>query len=713
MIEAQSDHRLRLLYIGETSVPARTALRAVSGLDHVETVAELTDPELLPQHLAAWQPDLVLVDVGISESSAERYRSAKLMQLLEAFPTLALTSAEREQRGLRAVLHGAQHYLVVDAGLPESALRTAIDQCRKHHDFTSTINGRSELLAMLVEGLPDGALLCDRDGRIIRSNAVARGLLGLSREHQPALAWGRTFCAWDPASGDELIPSDRPIARAARGDRFTEQRFRHRDEQGAELVLSVSGHGLYNGGDELLGGILLFRDVTDDFQRVSGQTEHALFDPATGIANRHLFTEQLQQAIARAKRSQRTLGVLCIDLDRFQAVNDSLGHDAGDMLLDAVGGRLQVLLRQGDMLAQWGGDRFMVCVENLSSPRDAAAIAQKIIRGLAERFECSGSEIYIGASIGIALYPEAGDDEQSLIEAANQGLAEAKRQGGARLQFFAESAHAAGNAAELELGIRHALLRRELTLRYQPRVGLNDGRLMGLEALLRWQHPRFGLLPPARFLSLLESSGLIHSVGEWVVRTVCAQLHAWQQRYPVPDLTVTINLSPLQLEDGRLTEVVANAIGDFGLDPGCLEFELGDGADSLRRPKSLESLQALRALGVGVSLDHFGTHDISFAALDSTMISTFVLHQSLVQDLADNETHQRIVRAAIAMADGLQIEVAAEGVETHDQLEFLRSNQCTAAQGFFISRPMSRQKVDALLHTESLGQKLLSQHSAA
>lgn len=714
MIEPQSDQRLRLLYIGETSVPARTALRAISGLDNIETVAELTDPELLPQHLAAWQPDLVLVDVGITNTSAERYRTAELMQVLDGYPTLALTSAEREQRGLRAVLHGAQHYLIADGVLDGIDMQRAIDQTKQHFDFTSTVNGRSELLAMLVEGLPDGALLCDREGRILRSNATARALLGLSRDAQPVLAWGKTFCAWDANTNAELAPEERPVARAARGDRFTEQVFQHDDPDGNTLVLSVSGHGLYDGGDRLLGGMLLFRDITDQFQRSREQAHLALFDPVTGVANRHLYKEQLQQALSRARRSQRTLGVLCVDLDRFAAVNESLGHDTGDRLLDAVVERLQTLLRQGDLLARWGGDRFMVTVENLASPRDAAAVAQKVVRGLAERFECDGNEIYIGASVGIALYPEAGEDEASLIHAAGLALGQAKRQGGARLQFYAQSGHGAtADNAELELGIRHALLRRELTLRYQPRVGLGDGRLMGLEALLRWQHPRYGLLPPARFLSLLESSGLIHSVGEWIVRTVCAQLHAWQQRYSVPDLTVTINLSPLQLEDGRLTAVVEKAIEDYQLDPGCLEFELGDGAESLRRPRSLQTLQALRKLGVGVSLDHFGTHDISFSALDSTMISTFVLHQSLVQDLADNEAHQRIVRAAIAMADGLQIEIAAEGVETHEQLEFLRDNQCTAAQGFFISRPMERQKVDALLHTESLGQKLLSQNSAA
>ena len=194
---------------------------------------------------------------------------------------------------------------------------------------------------------------------------------------------------------------------------------------------------------------------------------------------------------------------------------------------------------------------------------------------------------------------------------------------------------------------------------------------MGLEALLRWQHPRFGLLPPARFLSLLESSGLIHSVGEWIIESAAAQLHAWQQRYPLPDLTISINLSPLQLTGGRLVETV------------------------------------------GVTLDHFGTHDISFSALDTTVVTSFVLHQSLIQDVTENEAHQRIVRAAIAMAEGLDVEIAAEGVETQDQLAFLRESRCGGAQGYFISRPMDAEKVGKLLHTESLGGRLLESVTAA
>jgi len=256
--------------------------------------------------------------------------------------------------------------------------------------------------------------------------------------------------------------------------------------------------------------------------------------------------------------------------------------------------------------------------------------------------------------------------------------------------------------------LRHALVRDEFVLHYQPRIDLASGRLIGLEALLRWQHPRFGLLPPARFLPILESSGLIHSAGEWVIATACRQLAGWQQRFELPDLSIAINLSPQQLVHRRLVDVVAKTLNDTMLDPGCIELEIGEGDVVRMRQAELETLRALRKLGVRLSRDHFGTREVSFESLDNGFIDSFVLDRDLVADLADNSSHQRIVRAAIAMAQGLDIEVTAEGIETLTQLEFLRDCNCDLAQGFLISRPMQPEKVSAILRSEIAGTSLLA-----
>ncbi len=288
-------------------------------------------------------------------------------------------------------------------------------------------------------------------------------------------------------------------------------------------------------------------------------------------------------------------------------------------------------------------------------------------------------------------------------------MGEAKKRGGGRFHHYAEALNVKlAQREELELGLRHALVRNEFVLHYQPRIDLGSGRLIGLEALLRWQHPRFGLLPPARFLPILESSGLIHSAGEWVIATACRQLAAWQRQFELPDLTIAINLSGQQLEHERLVTAVRQTLENTAIDPGCLELEIGDGEVMRKRHAELSTLEGLQKLGVRLSLDHFGTRDVSFESIDSGFVDSFVLDQSLIADIDENDSHQRIIRAAIAMAQGLDIEVAAEGVETLTQLEFLRRCNCNLAQGFLISRPVQSEKVAAMLRSEIAGRRLLA-----
>ncbi len=328
---------------------------------------------------------------------------------------------------------------------------------------------------------------------------------------------------------------------------------------------------------------------------------------------------------------------------------------------------------------------------------------------LSEKYLVGGSEVYATPSIGIANYPDSGTEAKRLIKAADLAMYQAKQRGGGRFQFYSSALNTKlEQRDELELGLRHALVRDEFLLHYQPRIDVDSGRLIGLEALLRWQHPRFGLLPPARFLTILESSGLIHSAGEWVIDTACRQLAAWQHQFELPDLAMAINLSRPQLMHGRLVEAVSKSLENTALDPGCIEFEIGDRDIVNRRSSELETLHDLRNLGVRLSLDHFGTGDLSFSSLDTGVIDSFVLDPSLIQDVEINGSHQRIVRAAIAMARGLDIEVAAEGVETITQLEFLRSCQCDLAQGYLISKPMRAEKVSSLLRSEIAGTRLLS-----
>ena len=561
----------------------------------------------------------------------------------------------------------------------------------------------------VLSSINDGVIIVDQHGHILDINPAARTILGIGPRLQPDPTWEQTFCCIDEKGENYKNSADLPLVKARSGEKFAGQIAIYRAPEQPDTVLSLNGQGLYDGNRELIGGVVTFRDITDITNKTIELEKRAQFDELTRLPNRGVFAEHLGRAIGRAERKSAPLAVLFIDLDRFKSVNDTLGHDIGDALLRQVADRLRGNLRIGDFPGRWGGDEFVVCLEDFGEMNNAGAAAQKLLLVLSEKYEIGHAEVYATPSIGIAIYPESGDNAERMIKAADIAMYEAKKMGGGRFQYYSTALNTKlAQREELEVGLRHALVRGEFLLHYQPRIDLASGRLIGLEALLRWQHPRFGLLPPVRFLPILESSGLIHSAGEWVISTACRQLAGWQRRFELPDLSIAINLSRQQLMHQRLVDAVSKSLQDTMLDPGCIELEIGDCDFPSQRHSEVEALQGLRKLGVRLSLDHFGTRDVSFESLDNGFIDSFVLDQSLIADVDENDSHQRIVRAAIAMAQGLDIEVAAEGVETITQLEFLKSCNCDLAQGFLISRPMQPEKVSALLRSEIAGTNLLS-----
>ncbi len=656
---------------------------------------------------APYVVDLILLEAGpmIAQSG---HSLAALIQSLEPYPVIALTQKDHEHRGIAAMRAGAQGYICVD-DISVDGQNAVFDHAVQRSRMQQRLSDTDVSVLSVLCNINDGVIVVDEVGHILEINPAARTMLGLGPRVQPDPTWEQTFCCIDENGRSYRNSHELPLVRARSGERFTNQVAIYRTPEQLDAVLSINGQGLYDGNRELIGGVITFRDVTEITHRTSELEKRAQYDELTGLANRSLFLTQLARAIGRAQRKGTPLAALTIDLDRFKSVNDTLGHDAGDALLREVAQRLTRNLRIGDFTGRWGGDEFVVCLEDFGEAGNAAAAAQKLLLVLSDKFEVGNSEIYATPSIGISLYPESGDTAERMVKAADIAMHEAKKRGGGRFQYYSNALNTKlAQREELELGLRHALVRSEFVLHYQPRIDLTSNRLIGLEALLRWQHPRFGLLPPARFLPILESSGLIHSAGEWVIQTACRQLAAWQQRFEMPDLAVVINLSPQQLMHRRLVDVVKKSLNDNMLDPGCVELEIGDGNIVRKRSAELETLRALRKLGVRLSLDHFGTGDVSFESLDNGFIDSFVLDRDLVSDIDENNSHQRIVRAAIAMAQGLDIEVAAEGVETLTQLEFLRACHCDLAQGFLISRPMQPEKVAAVLRSEIAGTPLLA-----
>ena len=656
---------------------------------------------------ASFIVDLILLEAGPMIAQSGR-TLAELIHDLAPYPVIALTQKANEHRGIAAVRAGADSYICVDDVSVEEQ-EAAFDHAVQRNRLQSQLSATDDTVLSILKNINDGVIVVDAAGHVLEINPAARSILGLSPRVQPDASWEQTFCCVDEHGKGYRNSADMPLMRARSGEKFSAQTAIYRMPEQPDIFLSINGQGLFDGERNLIGGVITFRDVTEATHRTSELEKRAQFDELTGLANRSLFVEQLGRAMGRSQRKTAPLAALFIDLDRFKSINDTLGHDVGDELLCQVATRLQKNLRIGDFCGRWGGDEFVVCLEDFGEAGNAAAAAQKLLLVLSEKYEIGSSEVYATPSIGIALFPDAGDTAEDMIKAADIAMFEAKKRGGGRFQYYSTALNTKlAQREELEVGLRHALVRNEFVLHYQPRIDLTTGRLIGLEALLRWQHPRFGLLPPARFLPILESSGLILSAGEWVIETACRQLAGWQRRFELPDLSIAINLSPQQLVHQRLVDVIKRSLADTMLDPGCIELEICGGDNVQQRSSERETLRRLRKLGVRLSLDHFGTREVSFESLDNGFIDSFVLDQSLIADVAENGSHQRIVRAAIAMAQGLDIEVAAEGVETVRQLEFLKSCNCDLAQGFLISRPMQPEKVSAILRSEIAGTTLLA-----
>ncbi|HSG21352.1 MAG TPA: EAL domain-containing protein, partial [Azonexus sp.] len=428
--------------------------------------------------------------------------------------------------------------------------------------------------------------------------------------------------------------------------------------------------------------------------QISEEKYHILShrDPLTGLPNRVLFAELLEHAILHAERNQTQFALLNAALDNFSTINESLGHSSGDKLLIEVGKRLQSLLPESDTIARIGGDQFNIILDHSESmPIDL--IAQRMIDALAEPFVLEGNRIYVGISIGIALYPADGTNAETLQSNVDAALHQAKVQGRGILRFFSpEMTSRAKHRLRLEADLRRALEHQELRLHYQPQVDLISGQIVGLEALVRWQHPERGLIPPSEFIPLAEESGLIVRLGDWVLREACRQIKEWSDAGIAPRQTA-VNVSAIQLSRGQLVESVKDALATTGIDPEQLELEITESSIMVDREQSLKSLADLKALGVRISIDDFGTGYSSLAYLQQLEAHKLKVDISFVRDITTNSGNALIVKAIIALGHSLGLEVIAEGVEEAGQARYLRSLRCDVMQGYLISRPMPAETV--------------------
>lgn len=483
---------------------------------------------------------------------------------------------------------------------------------------------------------------------------------------------------------------------------------------GADFAVHLQAEAVFDDQLQALTIIGTAQDITDRKQSEREIYRLAYFDSLTGLANRVLFKDRLTQALAHAGRYHSTLAVLFLDLDRFKVINDTLGHTVGDLLLKQVAGRLSDSVRHSDSvsrsvdkeenhsLARLGGDEFTVLLTNLRDVQDAGTVARRIVEAMAKPFSIEGREIFVTISVGIAIFPVDGESIDALLKNADSAMYHAKEQGRNNFQFYSDNLNAEANdRLNLEGELRHAVEREEFVVFYQPQIDLRGGEIVSAEALVRWQHPRRGLLRPEEFMQAALDTGLIRAIDEWVLRTACRHSQEWQQRGKI-SVRISVNISNSLFHSDTLVSVVEQALGQTGLTPACLELELTESIVMRNVDASIATLTTLRTMGVQLSIDDFGTGYSSLSYLHRLPINRVKIDQSFILEILTQAHPPMIVRAIIAMAHSLNLLVLAEGVEQEIQRTTLIDEGCDYAQGHLFGRPMPADEFAEMLQSAPL-----------
>jgi diguanylate cyclase (GGDEF)-like protein/PAS domain S-box-containing protein len=564
---------------------------------------------------------------------------------------------------LVAVIVGAAGFLIVIAGLLSALIDKHLEQRARWE---------TERFRRFADATFEGLFFLEH-GVVADANAVLCRMLGRTTAQ---IVGARVSAFFAPSSHAALkalaAPSDGTSGCAE---------LELLDASGARHVVDVLARSLAEGDDAV--AVVAVRDASERKRAERRIQELAYIDPLTGLANRRLLHERLIQALADAERTAGTLAVLWIDLDRFKAVNDHLGHHAGDSLLVVVAGRLRMPTRDADIIARLGGDEFIVVQPGLDQPEAAVALGEVLVRVLADPYLIDGRQVEVTASIGISLYPKDAVDGDALLRQADVALHRAKQEGRCGYRFFEPAMDAKVRARrELEQDLRHALANGELHLHYQPVFESQHLALVGYEALLRWLHPRHGPISPAEFIPIAEECGAILVIGSWVLETACAAAVSWPRPY-----TIAVNLSPAQFKNHNLPGEVGETLARTGLAPGRLELEVTEGVLIENSGRALAVLGALKAQGVHIALDDFGTGYSSLSYLRRFRFDRIKIDRSFIAELGIDADADAIVACILAMARTLRLEVTGEGVESELQLSLLQKMHCSHVQGFLLGRP--------------------------
>ncbi|RCX24857.1 putative bifunctional diguanylate cyclase/phosphodiesterase [Thioalbus denitrificans] len=664
-------------------------------------VHEAGNGQLALDRFQELHPDIVLLD--ISMPVMDGFRACTEMRRLEndrQTPIVMVTGADDHDSIRRAYEVGATDFITkpINWRILSHRVRYMLRASQTMRQLReSEMRNRA-----ILEAMPDIMFRIAADGTILDFRPGQASALDL-KTSRPV---GRTVS--EVLSGTTGTLMENHLRRALRANGIQQYDFEVKsalEERVYESRLVASGR------DEVFA---IVRDVTDTKRAEERMRQLAYFDEMTGLPNRQFFKEQLEQSIAQARRYKRQMALLFVDLDRFKRINDTLGHNIGDLLLKRVAHQISHSVRESDVvgragveelgqIARLGGDEFTVVLSEIKSPEEAAQVARRIQESLVQPMKVGGYEIVITPSIGVAIYPDHGEDLNTLLKNADVAMYYAKGEGRNNYQFYTPAMNErAFDRLTLENALRRALDNNELFIHYQPQVNLESGEMVGVEALARWQHPERGLLSAGNFIPLAEETGQVILIGEWVLRRACEQHCEWLQA-GLPPLRMAVNLSGLQFRQEGLLFLLRDVIEKTGIDPAYLELEVTESILMQNTEQARERVQELKDLGVTLAVDDFGTGYSSLSYLKNFPVKTLKIDQSFIRNVAEDADSMAITDAIIAMAHSLGMRVIAEGVEKDEQLNYLRRQNCDEVQGFLFSRPVAPEVIDEHLRRQAEG----------
>jgi diguanylate cyclase (GGDEF)-like protein/PAS domain S-box-containing protein len=636
----------------------------------------------------------ILVDLFLPDTSGIETFDL-LFQAAPQIPILILTALHDEPVAKFAVQRGAQEYLLkgrLDAYLWPKAVSSMIERAASREALYEA-NQRAQVM---LNSIGDAVMSTDLSGQVTYLNQAAQKLTGWSQQEAAGHPLEDVFPIIDGATRST---ARNPMSLAIRENKpvgLTPNCILIRRD-GIEASIEDSAAPIHDRYGQVTGAVMVFHDVSAARATTLRMSYLAQHDSLTDLPNRMLLDDRLAEALLLAHRHRRQLAVLFLDIDRFKHINDTLGHVIGDRLLQSIARRLVTCVRASDTVSRQGGDEFVILLAEVSDAGDATACADKILAALRSPHQIEGHDIHVTASIGVVTYPDDATDGDTLLKHADFAMYHAKENGRDNRQFFKQDMNVrALKRQSLENGVRRALEREEFRVHYQPKVNLLTGTIIGVEALIRWLHPDFGLVPPAEFIPIAEECGLIVPIGRWVLGETCHQAQAWRD-IGLPPIRIGVNISPVQLRSSRFVADVGEILMETGFEAELLELELTE-TFLMQDPASTSTvLFDLSKLGVKIALDDFGTGYSSLTHLRRFPIDTLKIDRSFVSNVVTNSDDASIVSAMISMGKNLHVRVVAEGVETQEQLVFLQARECPFGQGHYFSKPLAAEECIQIL----------------